>query len=50
METPAALVAWLSWLERHPVHGKVAGLVPGQGTYPGGRFDRGLGRLWETTG
>ena len=27
-----ALVGWLSWLEHHPVHQKIAGSIPGQGT------------------
>lgn len=30
---------WLSWLERPPVHQKVESSIPGQGTYPGFRFD-----------
>ena len=28
-----ALAGWFSGLERHPIHQKVAGLIPGQGTY-----------------
>ena len=31
--------AWLTWLEHCPVHQKVTGLIPGQGTYVGCRFD-----------
>ena len=34
-----ALARWPVWLERHPVHRKVAGSIPGQGTYLGFRFD-----------
>ena len=30
---------WLGWLEHGSVHQKVAGLIPGQGTYLGGEFD-----------
>ena len=32
------LAGW-SWLEHHPMHPKVAGLIPSQGTYIGCRFD-----------
>ena len=28
-----ALAGWLSWLERHPIHQKVAGSISGLGTY-----------------
>ena len=28
-----ALAGWLSWLERHPVHQKFVGLIPGRDTY-----------------
>ena len=28
-----ALSVWLSWLEHHPIHQRVLGLIPGQGTY-----------------
>ena len=38
---------WLSWLERHPMHGNVVGSVPRQGTYPGGGFDPRLGHVLE---
>ena len=37
--TNGALARWLSWLEHPPVHQKVAGSIPRQGTYLGGRFD-----------
>ena len=30
---------WFSWLGHHPIHQKVTGLVPSQGTYLGCRFD-----------
>ena len=30
-----AMAGWLSWLEHHPIHQKVAGSIPGQGTYLG---------------
>ena len=33
------LASCLSWLERCPTHAKVVGLIPGQGTYLGCRFD-----------
>ena len=36
---PLALAGWLSWLKHHPLHVKVAGLIPGQGTYSGCGFD-----------
>ena len=42
-----ALAGWLSWLEHHPVHQKVAGSIPGQGTYPGCGFDPLSGSLPE---
>ena len=38
-------LAWLSWLEHHPVDRKVAGLTPGQGTYPSCGFDPRLGHV-----
>ena len=28
------LARWLNWLERHPMHQKVVGSIPSQGTYP----------------
>ena len=34
-----ALARWLSQLGHHPVHQKVAGSIPGQGTHVGGRFN-----------
>lgn len=34
-----ALAWWLSGLEHRTVHQKVAGLIPGEGTYLGYRFD-----------
>ena len=44
-----ALAGWLSWLEHHPLHQKVAGSIPSQGTYLGGRFDPWLGHVREAT-
>ena len=38
-EVHAALAGWLSWLEQLPMHQKFVGSIPGQGTYPGYRFD-----------
>ena len=38
---------WLSWLECHPVHQKVASSITGQGTHLGCRFGTKLGRVWE---
>ena len=32
-EEERALARWLSWLGRHPVHQKVAGLIPSRGVY-----------------
>lgn len=32
-------VLWLSWLECGPMHWKVSGLVPGQGTHTGFSFN-----------
>ena len=26
-------LVWLSWLKHHPIHQKVVGLIPGQGSY-----------------
>ena len=37
------LAGWLSWLERHPVHQRVAGLIPSQCTYLGCGFNHWLG-------
>ena len=39
LKTNLALAGWLSWLEHHPTHQKVVGLIPSQGTYLGCRFD-----------
>ena len=33
------LLVWLSWLECCPVHQKVGGFIPGQGTYLGCGFN-----------
>lgn len=42
-----ASVAWL--VECCSVYLKVAGLIPGLGTYPGCRFDLWLRHIWEAT-
>ena len=34
---------WLSWLKRHPIHQKVVGSIPGQGTFLGCGFDPQMG-------
>ena len=44
-----ALAGWLYWLERRPVHQKVVGSIPGQGTYLGCKFDPWLSHVGETT-
>ena len=38
MSSPGQVVQLVSWLERHPIHQKFAGSIPGQGTYRGFRF------------
>ena len=35
------LAGWLSWLEHPPVHQKVGGSIPSQGTYLGLEFSPG---------
>ena len=40
---------WLSFLEHCPVHLKVTGSIPGQGTYLGCKFDPQSGCIWEAT-
>lgn len=37
------------WLERRPVHRRVAGSTPAQGMYPGCRFHERWGRVCEAT-
>ena len=32
-KVPTALAGWLCWLEHHPIHQKVTGLVPSQDAY-----------------
>ena len=44
-----ALVGWLNWLEHHPIHQKIAGLIPSQETYLGCVFDPMSGHIWEAT-
>ena len=44
-----ALAEGLSWLEHCPVHQKVAGSVPSQGTNLGCRFDPQSQCVWEAT-
>ena len=39
----------VSWLEHCSIYQKVAGSIPGQGTYLGCEFDPWLGCLWEAT-
>ena len=45
----AALARWLSWVECPPVHSKVAGSFPGQGTHLVCRFDPQSGHMQEAT-
>ena len=45
----SALVGWLSWLEHHSVHQKVAVLIPSQGTYLDCEFGPQSGHLWKAT-
>ena len=40
------LARWLSWLESCPIHQKVVGSIPTQGTYLGCRFDPPLGLMF----
>lgn len=44
-----ALVRRLSWLDYCPTHQEVVGLIPGQDTYSGCRFNPHLGCIWEAT-
>ena len=44
-----ALAGWLSWLEHHPVHQKVAGLIPEQGTFLDRGFDSRSEHIQEAT-
>ena len=44
-----ALAGWLSWLEHHSKHQKVAGLILSQGTYLGCGFNLWLGHIEEGT-
>lgn len=44
-----ALAGWLGWLEHCPVHQRVVGSIPIEGTYVGGRFDPWLGYVLEVT-
>ena len=43
------MAGWLSWLEHHPIHQKVASFIPGQGTYLGFEFDLWLGQVQKAT-
>ena len=43
--SPLALAWWLSWLGHHPIHQKVMGSIPGQGTCPSCRFNAWSGRV-----
>ena len=44
-----ALTRWISWLEHHPVHQKVVGSIPAQGTYLGWWYSPPLGYVQEAT-
>ena len=48
-KVPFALAGSLSCVECHPLHQKVAGLIPGQGTYLGCGFNPQSGCVWEAT-
>ena len=48
-KTSVALARWLSWLQCHPIHQEVTGLVPSQGTYLGCGFDLQPGHVREAT-
>ena len=43
IERLTAVAGWVSWLEHRPIHQEAVGLIPGQGTYLGCRFDPWLG-------
>ena len=45
----SALAQWLSWLEHCPIHQKVAGSIPSQGTFLGCRSDPWSGHIGEAT-
>ena len=49
IKSSPAPVGLLSWLEHHPVHQRVAGLIPGQDTYLGCRFNPHSGCILEAT-
>ena len=40
---------WLSWLDLHSIHQRVAGFIPSQDTYIDCGFSPPLGCLWEAT-
>ena len=48
-ENKETWVVRLSWLEHHPINRKVAGLIPGQGTYWGFKVGPWSGCIWEAT-
>ena len=43
------LAGWLIWLEHRPIHQKVGGSIPSQGTCLGYGFNPWLGYIWEAT-
>ena len=45
----SALAWWLSWSDCHPLHKKVVGSIPGQGTDLGCGFNSQSGPMWEAT-
>ena len=49
LKVKLALAGWHGWLECRPVHQKVAGLIPGQGTYLDCGFDPWSEHVWEAT-
>ena len=43
------LARWLTWLEHHPIHQRVEGLIHGQATNIGCGFDPRSGYVWGVT-
>ena len=43
------LAGWLHWFEHSPIHQKVVGSIPGQGTYLGCGFHPHSGHIQEAT-
>ena len=44
-----ALARWFGWLNHRPIHQKVVGSIPSQGTHLGCGFDPRLGHVWKAT-